>query len=101
MAKDYYVKDDRNVKYDRALLEQAEAIVAGQGDGRIALEDCEALYAKVADANLYTDTEKRTMRYIRKNYTFTDAADERFRFMIRSWAAKRGWVTRREREGKK
>jgi len=34
----------------------------------------------------YTDTEKDTVRYIRANFTFTDAADAYLRGAIRSWA---------------
>ena len=94
MSSEYYIQNDRGAKFDRAMLEQVETIVAGQGDGRIAVDDCEALFTMVADAGKYTDTEKKTMRHIRNNYEFTDAADEKFRFMIRSWAAKRGWKTR-------
>ncbi len=94
MSSDYYIENDRGAKFDRAMLEQVETIVAGQGDGRISVDDCDTLYAMVADAGKYTDIEKKTVRHIRNNYVFTDAADEKFRFMIRSWAAKRGWKTR-------
>ena len=94
MISDYYNEDDQS-KFDRTLLEQTEAIIEGQGDGRISLDDCETLFQVVADAGKYTDTEKKTMRHIRDTYTFTDEADEKFRYMVRSWAAKRGWVTRR------
>lgn len=100
MSSDYYAKDESR-KYDRAILEQVETIISGQGDGRISEADCDTLFQVVADRGLYTDVEKATMKHVRKEYTFTDAADEKFRYMIRSWAAKRGWATRREREGKK
>ena len=94
MSSEYYIQTERGTKFDKAMLEEVDNLVAGTGDGRISIDDCEALFATVADAGKYTDTEKRTMRHIRNNYTFTEAADEKFRFMIRSWAAKKGWKTR-------
>ena len=41
----------------------------------------------VKDGASYTDIEKATMKYIRENYKWTDAADEWFRDEIRKWAA--------------
>ena len=75
------------VRYDRALLESAESAVAGAGDGRISVADAEALFDKIVDGNKYTDTEKATVRYIRENFTFTEAADAYLRGAVRSWAA--------------
>ncbi len=86
MAEDYYVEMD-GVKCDRGLIELADGAVAGEGDGRISMEDAKALLAKVKDASAYTDIEKDTMAYIRDNYKFTEAADEWFRTEIRKWAA--------------
>jgi len=57
------------------------------GDGRISKADAAELLAAVKDGNSYTDTEKDTMKYIRDNYNWTDAADEWFRDEIRKWAA--------------
>ncbi len=76
------------VRYDRALLEAADEAVAGRGDGRISVADAEKLFDQVADGSQYTETEKTTIRYIRDNYPFTDAADAFLRGAIRSWAAR-------------
>ena len=93
MSETYYKVIDGN-KYDRGLLEAADAAVAGQGDGRISVSDAETLFAQVEDGNTYTDIEKNTMAYIRENYNFTDAADGYLRGVIRSWAAIRGHQNR-------
>ena len=69
------------------MLEIADKTTAGQGDGRISVEDAKKLIEAVKDANSYTDTEKTTMAYIRDNYKFTDEADAWFRAEIRKWAA--------------
>lgn len=97
----YYIITDKGVKYDRELMEMAISFVNSRSSKQITVDDCEELYAKVADASKYTDTEKRTMKYIRDNYKFTPAGDKKFRHMIASWAAKRGAETRKAKEAKK
>jgi len=98
---DYYLINDKGVKFDRALLEKAAKIVEERDRHHITVKDCDVIYDLVADADKYTDTEKRTMRYIREHFKFTDAADRKFRHMIGSWAAKRGARTRKEHEAQK
>jgi hypothetical protein len=41
----------------------------------------------VKDGNVYTDIEKATIAYIRKNFKWTEAADDWFRRQISSWRA--------------
>ncbi len=84
-----YYKEINGKKYDKELLETAEKLVKGQGDGRISLADAEKLFAEVRDGAKYTDIEKATMAYIRKNFKWTDEADKWFRTAIRKWAAKK------------
>lgn len=91
MSQNYYKVIDGN-KYDSEMIVLADQSVAGQGDGRISLEDAKLLLAGVKDANKYTDIEKATMHYIRDHYRFTEAADKWFRTQIRSWAAIKGWA---------
>jgi hypothetical protein len=74
-------------KYDGALLDLAQELVQGQGDGRISVADAEKLFAKVKDGGTYTDVEKDTIEYIRKHHAWTEAADEWFRAEVRRWAA--------------
>jgi acetyl-CoA acyltransferase len=76
-------------RYDRALLEAAEESVAGVGDGRVSVSDAERLFEKIIDGSQYTAIEKATVRYIRENFTFTEAADAYLRGAIRSWAARK------------
>jgi hypothetical protein len=82
-----YYKEIDGKKYDRALLETADELVAGAGDGRLSKADAEQLLEKVKDGDSYTDIEKATVKYLRDNYNWTDAADEWFRTEIRKWAA--------------
>lgn len=82
-----YYKTIDGVKYDRELLELADKLTQGQGDGRLSVEDAKQLYEAVADGDSYTDIEKDTVKYLRDNYTWTDAADEWFRTEVRKWAA--------------
>ncbi|MDX2195617.1 MAG: hypothetical protein NW207_04300 [Cytophagales bacterium] len=82
-----YYKTIDGVKYDKEMLDIADESVAGAGDGRISIEDAKKLLHAVKDGDTYTDIEKDTMKYIRDNYKFTDAADDWFRTEIRKWAA--------------
>lgn len=82
-----YYKTIDGKKYDGELLELAEKLTSGSGDGRISLDDAKKLLEEVKDGDSYTDTEKATMEYIRDNFKWTDAADEWFRTEIRKWAA--------------
>lgn len=85
-----YYRTIKGKKYDRRLLELAEELTSGRGDGRISLEDARRMLARVRDADDYTDIEKLSIRYIRDHFKFTKSADTYFRKEIRRWAAKRG-----------
>eukprot|EP00457_Paulinella_chromatophora_P017013 gb/GEZN01017949.1/.p1 GENE.gb/GEZN01017949.1/~~gb/GEZN01017949.1/.p1 ORF type:complete len:221 (+),score=54.98 gb/GEZN01017949.1/:28-690(+) len=74
-------------KYDRGMLEAAEAAVAGKHDYQISVEEAKVIIKEAIDGNQYTDIEKETMHYIRENFKWTDAADEYCRHAIASWAA--------------
>jgi hypothetical protein len=86
---DSYYKVIDGKKFDREMLEIADRATAGQGDGRISIEDARLLIGAVKDGGRYTDVEKETMAHIRDNYRFTDEADAWFRDEIRRWAAAR------------
>jgi hypothetical protein len=82
-----YYKTIDGVKYDGELIELADKLTSGSGDGRISQADAEKLLEAVKDGDSYTDVEKDTVKYIRENYKWTDAADEWFRTEVRKWAA--------------
>src|SRR5690554_213300 len=81
-----YYKTIDGKKYDGELLELAEKLTAGAGDGRLSKDDAAQLLDGVKDGNSYTDIEKDTVAYIRDNFKWTDLADEWFRTEIRKWA---------------
>lgn len=83
----YYRYIDGN-RYKALTLQMADEAVAGQGDGRISMEDARKVFATISDGKAYTQVEKDTMRYLRLNYNWTEGADELFRKKVRSWAAK-------------
>lgn len=82
-----YYKTIDGKKYDGELIELADSLTSGGGDGRISKEDASKLLDAVKDGASYTEVEKDTMSYIRDNYKWTEAADEWFRTEIRKWAA--------------
>jgi multidrug efflux pump subunit AcrB len=71
-TKSYY-KTIKGEKYDRMVLETTESLISGRGDGRISLTDAKQIFIHVKDGT-YTETEKRTVKYILKNFKFTDSA---------------------------
>lgn len=82
-----YYKTIDGVKYDGELIELAEKLTSGAGDGRISQADAEQIFEAVKDGDSYTDIEKDTVKYLRDNYKWTEAADEWFRTEVRKWAA--------------
>lgn len=62
------------IRYERALLEKAESLVAGAGDGRISFEDARALLNSALDGGRITRIERRTLHYIFDHYPVTDKA---------------------------
>ena len=82
-----YYKEIDGKKYDKEILDLADELTKGQGDGRLSQDDAKKLLEAVKDGNAYTDIEKETMSYVRDNYKWTESADEWFRSEIRKWAA--------------
>lgn len=73
-VKTSYYKIIHGEKYDRSLLLLAENLVKGQGDGRISEADMKKLVETALDGNRITDCEKKTLKFISKQYNTTDNA---------------------------
>ena len=82
-----YYKTIDGKKYDGELLDLAAKLTEGGRDQRISKDDAGQILEAVKDGNSYTDIEKDTVKYIRDNFNWTDAADEWFRSEVRKWAA--------------
>ena len=74
-------------KYDKELLRLANEL--GQKSEEIDLEGSKKLFTKINDYNDYTQVEKLTVAYIRKNYKFTVEANQWLRTEIRTKAKTR------------
>ena len=92
-----FYKQIDGVQYSRRLLDWADQAVAGRGDGRISVSDAEELFDLLASDSRYSDLEKRTIKYIRETYNWTDAGDAYLRGAVRSWAAARARAKARAR----
>lgn len=75
--KSYYKVID-GLRYDRKILEEADRRIAGQGDGRISLDDAEQLLPLFGDFGDVTIVEERTLQYILANYKWTPEAENWF-----------------------
>ena len=74
------------MKYDGEIIELAEKLTNGQGDGRLSVDDAGQLFQTVQNSGTYTAIEKESLAYIRERYNWTEAADEWFRTELRKWA---------------
>jgi uncharacterized tellurite resistance protein B-like protein len=62
------------VQYDLALLQTADKLVSGTGDGRISYDDAGLIWGLVDADGVVTEVEARTVRYITTNYNCTEKA---------------------------
>ena len=66
------------VQYEKELLEMAKKHTTGRGEGKLSKDEVADLFESANDGKGVTETEKRTLEYIRKNFVFTDAAAKDF-----------------------
>merc|ERR1712113_552269 len=64
------------MKCDRAIIDACREAVAGQGDGRVSIEDAKKVFEKVADGSKETAVERWTMRYCLTHFKWTEAAHD-------------------------
>ena len=79
-------------KYDRELIETAQELT--EKEEEIKLEGSKKLFLKMKDYGDYTDIEKRTVSYIRKEFKFTSEASQWLRTEIKRWGATRNKETK-------
>tara|TARA_B100000029_G_scaffold295955_1_gene289238 strand:- start:249 stop:1448 length:1200 start_codon:yes stop_codon:yes gene_type:complete len=72
-------------KYDKELLQVASELTKKKEE--ITLEGSRQLFKRINDYDDYTQIEKQTVAYIRKNYKFTPEANKWLRTEIRRWAS--------------
>lgn len=70
---EYYISIG-GINYDRKIVELADSLVAGRGDGRISMADAKKLLPLFEDEGNITQVEEMTLLYILENYKWTDAA---------------------------
>ncbi len=66
------------VKYEKELLDLAKEHTTGRGEGKLSKDEVADLFKSATDGQGITETEKRTLEYIRNNFEFTDAAARGF-----------------------
>ena len=73
-----YYKVIDGLNFDAALLNMADELIKGQGDGRISIDDSNNLLLKIFDGGTITKVECRTILYILKKYKLTTEASQNF-----------------------
>jgi len=66
------------VKYEKELLDLAKEHTTGRGGEKLSKAEVADLFKSARDGQSVTETEKRTLKYIRENFVFTDAAAKDF-----------------------
>ena len=66
------------IKYEKEILDLAKKHTTGRGEGKLSKNEVADLFKSASDGQGVTETEKRTLEYIRKNFEFTDAAAKDF-----------------------
>lgn len=61
-------------KYEKELLDLATKLTTGRGEGKISKEEAAELFKSASDGKGVTETELKTLKYIRKAFPFTDSA---------------------------
>ncbi len=69
-----YYKIINGVRYDRELLDNANRLVQGKGDGRISEKDIKELFDMALDSKNVTKVEQQTLSYIKDNFNLTEKA---------------------------
>jgi hypothetical protein len=69
-------------QYEKELLDLAHHHTTGTNEQLLSRDEVAELFASAADGQGVTDTERRTLAYIRRTFAFTEAAaadfDQRF-----------------------
>jgi len=69
-------------QYEKELLDLARQHTTGTNEQNLSVDEVAELFASAADGQGVTDTEKKTLAYIRRTFSFTAAAasafDQRF-----------------------
>jgi hypothetical protein len=69
-------------QYEKELLDLARQHTTGINEQNLSKDEVAELFASAADGRGVTDTEKKTLAYIRRTFPFTEAAasdfDQRF-----------------------
>lgn len=66
------------VKYEKELLDLAKKHTTGVNEQKISKDEVMDLIKSAKDGKGVTETEMRTLTYIRENFIFTDAAVKLF-----------------------
>jgi hypothetical protein len=66
------------VKYEKELLDLAAEHTTGRGNQKLSKDEVADLFKSASDGQSVTEIEKRTLKYIRENFEFTDAAARNF-----------------------
>jgi len=71
----YYESID-GMSCDRGIIDACRTAVAGQGDGRVSVEDPKQVFEKVADGGKETQKERWTLRYCMQAFKWTEGAHD-------------------------
>jgi len=81
------IREIDGTRYDAELLQTAEKLVSGRGDGRLSREDAETILAQITEGGAYTELERDTIAFILDEFEWTEAAADWFGTELGKWRA--------------
>ena len=60
-----------SIEYTQALLDIANKLINGQGDGRISIKDIDEIFNYIIKQTVISKNDKLTLKYIANNYNLT------------------------------
>ena len=67
-----------SIEYNQVLLDLANKLISGQGDGRLSIKDINEIFNFIINNNDISPNEKLTLKYIANNYNLTPTAKKYF-----------------------
>ena len=67
-----------SIEYTQALLDIANKLISGQGDGRISIKDIDEIFNFIIKQTVISKNDKLTLKYIATNYNLTPTAKKYF-----------------------
>ena len=67
-----------SIEYNQELLDLANKLISGQGDGRLSMKDIDEIFNYIIKQTVISKNDKLTLKYIANSYNLTPPAKKYF-----------------------